>query len=138
MDELEIERPVTNVEEEHESEVLVSEKICIYIKNTDTIINIYNKFYDTIYVLLHTKYHNSFDRDKCSRVANILTINFFSKGKSLDTKRKCYHLNESPSLEVNSIIGKCVLLELDIYVLVEVKANKYTYMHNSSNAHINT
>ena len=34
--ELEIERPVTNAEEEHESEFLVSEKICIYIKNTDT------------------------------------------------------------------------------------------------------
>ena len=36
MDELEIERPVTNVEEEHETEVLVKERICIYIKNTDT------------------------------------------------------------------------------------------------------
>ena len=35
MDELEIGRPVINVEEEHESEVLVSEKICIYIKNTE-------------------------------------------------------------------------------------------------------
>ena len=45
MDELEIGRPVINIEEEHESEFLVSEKICIYIKNTDTIINIYNKFY---------------------------------------------------------------------------------------------
>ena len=31
MDELEIERPVINVEEENESEVLVKEKICIYI-----------------------------------------------------------------------------------------------------------
>ena len=88
MDKLEIGRPVINVEEEHETEVLVSEKIYIYIKNTDTIINIYNKFYDTIYVLLHTKYRNNFDKDKCSRIANILTINFFSKGKSLDTKRK--------------------------------------------------
>ena len=138
MDELEIERPVINVEEEHEPEVLVSEKIYIYIKNTDTIINIYNKFYDAIYVLLHAKYHNSFDRDKCSRVANILTINFFSKGKSLDTKRKCYHLNESPSLEVNSIIGKCVLLDLDINVSIDKEANKYTYMHTNSNTYINT
>ena len=89
-------------------------------------------------MLLHTKYHNSFDRDKCSRIANILTINFFSKGKSLDTKRKCYHLNEPPSIEVNSIIGKCVLLELDIYVSIDRKASKYTYMHTNSNAYINT
>jgi hypothetical protein len=138
MDELEIERPVFNVEEENETEVLVKEKICIYIKNTDTIINIYNKFYDTLYVLLHTKYHNNFDMDKCSRVANILTINFLSKGKSLDTKRKCYNLNEPPSIEVNSIIGRCVLLELDIYVSIDKEANKYTYMHTNSNAYINT
>ena len=138
MDELEIERPVINVEEEHESEVLVSEKICIYIKNTDTIINIYNKFYDAIYVLLHTKYRNDFDMDKCSRIANILTINFFSKDKSLDIKRKCFNLFNLLSIEVNSIVGKCVLLELDIYVLIDIKANKYTYMHNKSNAYINT
>ena len=138
MDELEIERPVINVEEENETEVLVKEKICIYIKNTDTIINIYNKFYDTIYVLLHTKYRNSFDRDKCSRIANILTINFFSKGKSLDIKRKCFNFIELSPTEVNSIVGKCVLLELDIYVLIDIKASKYTYMYNNSNTYINT
>ena len=138
MDELEIERPVTNVEEEHEPEVLVSEKICIYIKNTDTIINIYNKFYDTIYVLLHTKYRNDFDMDKCSRIANILTINFFSKDKSLDIKRKCFNFIELAPIEVNSIIGKCALLELDIYVTIDIEANEYTYMHNKSNAYINT
>ena len=42
------------------------------------------------------------------------------------------------SIEVNSIVGKCVLLELDIYVLVDVKASKYIYMYNSPNARINT
>ena len=138
MGKLEIALPVINGVEEHELEVLVNEKIYIYIKNTDTIINIYNKFYDTLYVLLHTKYHNNFDMDKCSRVANILTINFFSKGKSLDTKRKCYHLNESPSLKINSIVGKCVLLDLDINVSIDRKTNKYVYMHTNSNTYINT
>lgn len=138
MDELEIKRPITNVEEERESEVLVKERISIYIKNTDTIINIYNKFYDTIYVLLHTKYRNDFDMVKCSRIANILTINIFSKGKSLDIKRKCFNFIELSPIEVNSIVGKCVLLELDIYVLIERETNKYTYMHNKSNAYINT
>ena len=138
MDELEIGRPVINVEEEHESEVLVSEKICIYIKNTDTIINIYNKFYDTIYVLLHTKYRNNFDKDKCSRIANILTINFFSKDKSLDIKRKCFNSIKLSSIEVNSIVGKCVLLELDINVSIDKEANKYAYMHTNSNTYINT
>ena len=138
MGKLEIALPVINGVEEHELEVLVNEKIYIYIKNTDTIINIYNKFYDTLYVLLHTKYHNNFDMDKCSRVANILTINFFSKGKSLDTKRKCYNLNEPPSLEINSIIGKSVLLDLDINVSIDRKTNKYVYMHTNSNTYINT
>ena len=44
----------------------------------------------------------------------------------------------SPSLEVNSIIGKCVLLELDINVSIDKEANKYTYMHTNSNTYINT
>ena len=138
MDELEIERPVANVEEEHKSEVLVSEKICIYIKNTDTIINIYNKFYDAIYVLLYTRYRNDFDRDKCSRIANILTINFFSKNKSLDIKRKCFNSINLASIEVNSIIGKCVLLGLDIYVTINREANEYAYMYINSYNYINT
>ena len=138
MDELEIGRPVFNVEEEHEPEVLVKERICIYIKNTDTIVNIYNKFYDTIYVLLHTKYRNDFDMDKCSRIANILTIKFFSKGKSLDIRRKCFNLIKPSSLEVNSIVGRCVLLELDIYVSIDKEANKYTYMYTNTIAYINT
>ena len=128
MDELEIERPVIDVDE-YTPDVIVSEKIIIYVRDTDKITDIYKKFYESILILLHVKHGLNFDLDKSSRIANIITINYFSKGKSLDLSSTKYFIEEKKSKDILEIVSNNALLEIDIHIYLDERDNTYEYRY---------
>ena len=128
MDELEIERPVIDVDE-YTPDVIVSEKIIIYVRDTDKITDIYKKFYESILILLHVKHGLHFNLDKSSRIANIITINYFSKGKSLDLSSTKYFIEEKKSKDILEIVSNNALLEIDIHIYLDERDNTYEYRY---------
>ena len=128
MDELEIERPVIDVDE-YTPDVIVSEKIIIYVRDTDKITDIYKKFYESILILLHVKHGSHFDLDKSSRIANIITINYFSKGKSLDLASPKFYIEEKRSKDILEIVSNNALLEIDIHIYLDERDNTYEYRY---------